>query len=200
MGDNMRGNMKSRGKDAYQDLVDIKTEMQAITKLLENTRKLLVEVIDRESRDIDGKVLDGKAQIIGSKIIGIPQRLRFNSSNIEFYIDFTVSPLGRDDEILSKGSVVYGTRRERYGAGKNIPEDKPLIEFLINKHGMIESNGGIECEWWIGGDYREESKTKNKEEKETRKKQLDQVSELHFRALNHIWKEALEWANEIMMP
>ena len=194
----MRGNMKSRGKDAYQDLVDIKTEMQAITKLLENTRKLLVEVIDRESRDIDGKVLDGKAQIIGSKIIGIPQRLRFNSSNIEFYIDFTVSPLGRDDEILSKGSVVYGTRRERYGAGKNIPEDKPLIDFLVNIHGMIETNVGIEGEWWIGKDYKEECKTDN--EKETREKQLDQVAELHFRAINHIWKDAVTWTNETLLP
>lgn len=196
----MRDNMKSKGKSAYDHLRDIEVETHEIVELLGNAKKLLIEVIEKESKDIGGEIDNGKAQIIGSKIIGIPPRLRFTSCNIEFHIDFTVVPSGHGDEIISKGSIVYGTRRERYGAGQNVPEDRAFVEFFVNKHGMIQSNGGIEGEWWIGKEYKEEGDIKDEKEKETRDKQLDQVAELHFRALNHIWKDAVTWTNETLLP
>jgi len=187
----MRNEMKSKGKDAYEYLRDIAGETSEIVNLLKNARELFIEVIEKESKDIGGEIDNCKAQIIGSKIKEIPPRLRFASCNIKFYIDFTVVPSGHGDEIIPRGSIVYGTRRERYGESQNIPEDKAFIEFFVNKHGMIESNGGIEGEWWIG---------KECKEKETRDKQLDQVAELHFRALNHIWKDAVTWTNETLLP
>ena len=54
---------------------------------------------------------------------------------------------------------------------------------------MIKTHGNLEGEWWI--DKVSEAADEN---------DLSKVAELHFRALNHIWKEALDWANEIMMP
>jgi len=63
-------------------------------------------------------------------------------------------------------------------------EDKPLIDFTVKKSGMVKSDEGINGEWWIGDEVNDDNK----------------IDELHFRALDHIWKEALDWANEIVLP
>lgn len=196
----MREDMKPKGKTAYQDLRDLQIDVDDLTALLGNLKKILIEVIEKESRDMGAEILEGEAQIVKSKISKIPQRIRFICCNMEFYVDFTVTPVKRDDEIFCKGSIVYGTRREQYGASKNVPEDKPLVEFTINKHGMIESNGSIQGEWWIGKAYNEESQTTEQQESKIRKKQMDHVSDLHFRALNTIWQDAVSWTNETILP
>ncbi len=45
---------------------------------------------------------------------------------------------------------------------------------------MIKSSGKLKGEWWI------EDKS--------------DLLELHYRALDLIWKDALDWANEIILP
>jgi hypothetical protein len=45
---------------------------------------------------------------------------------------------------------------------------------------MIQSSGKLEGEWWI--------------------KDKPDLDELHYRTLDLIWKEALDWANEIVLP
>jgi len=45
---------------------------------------------------------------------------------------------------------------------------------------MIQSSGELEGEWWI-------------EDKSN-------LLELHYRALDLIWKQALDWSNELVLP
>ncbi len=106
----------------------------------------------------------------------------------------------RDGQSNIKGSIIYGTSRtlcfsdciypnlnkqnncercERISRCDGL-EDKPLIYFEVTDHGMIKSSGKLEGEWWI------EDKS--------------DLLELHYRALDLIWKEALDWANEIVLP
>ncbi|UCG71051.1 MAG: hypothetical protein JSV09_08665, partial [Thermoplasmata archaeon] len=93
--------------------------------------------------------------------------------------------------------------REKYGEEENkIRENKPLLEFLVHKSGLIEGSKGVEGKWWIGERYQgKDETTEVQEETEDReKKQLDELCEMHFRALRHIWKDALKWTNENLLP
>lgn len=132
-----------------------------------------------------------------SMVENIPKRIEFKFNSLKFYIDFTVMASERDDLIDVKGSIIYGTNRtlcfarcitpkkenkcQRTARCDNL-EDKPLISFEVTQHGMIQSSGKLEGEWWI----EDESKS--------------DLVELHYRTLDLIWKEALDWANEIIVP
>jgi len=59
-------------------------------------------------------------------------------------------------------------------------EDKPLIQFSVNRNGIIKSIDKLEDAMWT-----------------TEKKDL---LNLHYRTLDFIWKDALDWANEIVLP
>lgn len=58
-------------------------------------------------------------------------------------------------------------------------EDKPLIQFSIDRQGMIQSAGEFEDSWWL--------------EKE------DDLPELHYRTMELIWPKALAWTNENLL-
>ncbi len=123
-----------------------------------------------------------------------PERIGFGFNCLKFYIDFTVVVSEGDDLTNIKGTIVYGTSRTL--CFSNCPansknqcqrttrcdglEDKPLISFDVTQHGMISSSGKLEGEWWI--------------------KDQSDLDELHYRTLDLIWKDALNWANEIVLP
>ena len=65
----MRDRMKPKAKSAYQDLRDIHDDVEELTRLLANVRKLLIEVIRKESREIGGEIIGGNQKIVGSRII-----------------------------------------------------------------------------------------------------------------------------------
>ncbi len=127
-----------------------------------------------------------------------PKRIEFEFNCLKFYIDFTLVASERDGQNDIKGSIIYGTNRTLCFISSNNQnhckecqecqrtvrcdglEDKPLISFEINQHGMIQSSGKLEGEWWI--------------------KDKSDLVELHYRALDLIWKDALDWANEIILP
>lgn len=133
-----------------------------------------------------------------SMVKGVPKRIEFGFNHLKFYIDFTVVVSEGDDLANIKGSIVYGTIRTLCFSEYNIPkksnncekcervgrcdglEDKPLIHFSVTQHGMIQSSGELEGEWWIGD--------------------KSNLLELHYRTLDLIWREALDWANEIVLP
>ena len=129
-----------------------------------------------------------------------PGRIEFESNSLKFYIDFTVVVSERDGQSNIKGSIIYGTNRtlcfsdciypnlkeqnncercERISRCDGL-EDKPLISFEVTQHGMIQSSGKLEDEWWI--------------------KDKSDLLEMHYRTLDLIWKDALDWANEIIVP
>jgi hypothetical protein len=126
----------------------------------------------------------------------IPNRIEFRFSFLRFYIDFTVVDSENADPSDLKGGIIYGASRTICFSECQLPkdkcetcqrtvrcdnlEDKPLLYFTVNQHGMIQSSGEFEEDWWA----------------EDKSNLLD----LHYRTMDLIWKDALHWANEILMP
>ena len=133
-----------------------------------------------------------------SMVDSAPKRIEFECNFLKFYIDFTIVVSEGDSPTNIKGSIIYGTSRTLCFSECIFPkesnncekcqrllrcdrlEDKPLIHFSVTRHGMIQSSGELEGEWWI-------------EDKSN-------LLELHYRVLDLIWKQALDWANEIILP
>lgn len=61
-------------------------------------------------------------------------------------------------------------------------EGKPLLQFTVNRTGLIKASGEIDDEWWI------------------KEKRNEDLFDLHIRAVDHIWGKALEWTNEKLLP
>ena len=141
-----------------------------------------------------------------SMVANVPNRIDFEFNSLKFYIDFTLVATERDGQSNIKGSIIYGTSRtlcfsdciylnlkeqnncercERISRCDGL-EDKPLISFEVTQHGMIQSSGKLEGQWWIEDQTDPEGRT--------------DLLELHYRAIDLIWKEALDWANEIIVP
>lgn len=125
------------------------------------------------------------------------QRIVFNQEGlpIEFYIDFRL--VVEEDDL--HGAIIYGARRTpRYPyilqakaleaskaqqakaseVLKAAPEKEvsPLAQFLVDDQGRIRGSGKKDDEWWLT-------------EEAT-------VREMHYVAIDLIWRRALTWCNE----
>jgi hypothetical protein len=178
-------------KKARHRLNAIDKEIEGINKQLVKARATLEKTANSVSKDEKKK---------RSMVAIAPERIEFDFNSLKFYIDFIVVASERDGQSNIKGSIIYGTSRTLCFSDCIYPnskgpktcgrcerilrcdglEDKPLISFEINPHGMIQSSGKLEGEWWI--------------------KDKPDLDELHYRALDLIWKDALDWANEIILP
>ncbi len=134
----------------------------------------------------------------------VQNRIEFKFNGLNFYIDFTLVSHG-DDLHDIKGSIIYGVNRTLCFADcihketiKKIKnkicdiiarcdqfEDKPLVQFSVDRHGLIKSNGGLKDEWWVKNLGLESKKG---------------LEDLHYRTLCEIWNEALDWTNETILP
>jgi len=145
-----------------------------------------------------------------SEIDAIPKRMEFKLINLKFYIDFTLIMSEKDAPADIKGCMIYGTYKSvcfaeciYYPQQKNKTnskccdriarcdgfEDKPLMQFSVDRNGMIESTGEFEDVWWM--------KIKRDEQRDIEDELFkDVLSELHFRTLALIWPKALAWTNE----
>ena len=142
-------------------------------------------------------------------MVELPRRIEVMCSGLRFYIDFTLLASEGDDTSDIKGSIVYGVSRtlcfqtcifpkdadtckrcERIKRCDGL-EDKPMIQFTVNRHGIAKSRGELDDEWRIADPKQDKEKIK-----EITKSLLD----LHYRALDHIWKDALSWTNENILP
>ncbi len=135
-----------------------------------------------------------KQEKLRCMVADVPKRIEAEFNCLKFYIDFTLVASERDGQNNIKGSIIYGTNRTLCFAGCTSGkkdkcqrtarcdglEDKPLISFEVTPHGMIQSSGKLEGEWWI--------------------ENISDLDELHYRTLDLIWNEALDWANEIILP
>ncbi len=199
---------KGKCKKAVRRSFAIHSKMKTITTQLKDTKKKIILIIDNTSNTF-GYLNDDLGQMetpekckydekARSMVIGVPKRIEFGFNHLRFYIDFSVVVSGGDDQANIKGSIVYGTSRTLCFLKSNLPkrhkncekcervgrcdglEDKPLIHFSVTQHGMIQSSAELEGEWWIGDQ--------------------SNLLELHYRTLDLIWREALDWANEIVLP
>lgn len=193
---------KGKGKKALNKLNAINDEIDSIKDCLRNASNVFEKIIKNngEFENIKGMQLiprDSNLNKTRSMIENIPERINFEFGNLNFYIDFTVVTTSNDDPIDLKGSIIYGTNRtlcftecifpkkneckncERIARCDGL-EDKPLLQFTVNKNGLIKAGGDIDDEWWI--------------------KENEDLLDLHLRALDFIWGKALEWTNENLLP
>lgn len=203
MGKNESLKPKGKGEKALRRLIAINSGIKALKDKLDRAAKNLISIIeDKES--LKGfsvtSVLISKSKKQRNMLDVLPKRIEFDFNNLRFYIDFALTSLEKDDHTDIKGSIIYGTNRTLCFSDCLFPEkndskkcencerivrcdrleDKPLVQFSLNQNGMIKSNGDLNDEWWI----------------EEKKDLLD----LHLRALDLIWKRALAWTNENILP
>lgn len=113
------------------------------------------------------------------------------STSFHLYIDFRVLSDGDDIE----GAIVYGALRDPCYPHSLWPnpndkkEEKPLLRFSVNDIGRISTKGTLTDEWWLRA-------TPKSAPKDARKA----VSEMHYRALDCICRDALNWVNEPYLP
>ncbi len=199
---------KGKGKKAFHKLIALNEYLVAIEDQLKKTAEKLQNIINNTENTLKYFKAIPKCLVkIGeskepkkrrSMVDSAPKRIEFECNFLKFYIDFTIVVSGGDSPTNIKGGIIYGTSRTLCFTECIFPnnknnckecqrtvrcdglEDKPLISFDVTQHGMLQSSGKLEGEWWI------EDKS--------------DLLELHYRALDLIWKEALDWANEILLP
>jgi len=203
--------LKEKGKKALHRLGAINDGLEEINPLLSKAAEVLEDIIN--DKDIL-KNFNVKSEIIKLKdtkkqrsmIMEKPERIEFKLNRLVFYIDFTLVPSESDDVIYINGSIIYGTNRtlcftdcifpEKNKKNNNCEnceridrcdrlEDKPLIQFSVYRSGQIK-NSELDDEWWI----KKSNEEKNKQN----------LIDMHYRALAHIWKDALDWTNEKILP
>jgi hypothetical protein len=166
-----------------------------LTSLNDVDEQNIIKILE-QFKDKENDIRHGKKK--RTMVTNVQKRIEFNFNHMKFYIDFTVVASERDDQSNIKGGIIYGASRTLCFSECIFPnnqnnckecqrtvrcdslEDKPLISFEVTQHGMITSSGKLEGEWWI--------------------KDKPDLDELHYRALDLIWKDALDWTNEIILP
>lgn len=210
-----QNNLSKKGRIAKRKLDEIGSNINSLLGLLKKVKKRLEDIIEADNgsglitveeklKEVIEKGKDPKQKIRFSDKLG---RIEFYRSNLNFYIEFTIVSHDNDDLVEHEGRIVYGVNRtlcykncimydshykcERLGRCDGL-EDKPFAQFSIDRHGRIQSNNNIEGEWLFSVNNKgvEDDKTKNKKD----------LSEIHYLTLVHIWKDALSWVNEKILP
>ncbi len=168
--------LKGKGRKAFLKLEAIKEEIHSIKKQLEKAREILVRVIP-------GRKVDDSKNRYTKK--DSPKRVEFECNHLEFYIDFAMALSESSDPTNIQGIIIYGARRtlcfpDFIMEGQK-SETKALIQFSVNRHGIIQSNDAFDDTWSL----------KDKEH---------DLLGLHYRALDSIWGQALGWTNENILP
>ena len=185
----------------------------SIIKIFKDDKFLSASGIELEPRHESSKFEPEPPELESLKLRGmmvkLPRRIEVMCNSLRFYIDFTLLASEGDDPSDIKGSIVYGVSRtlcfqtcifpkdtkkcnrcERITRCDGL-EDKPMIQFTVNRHGIAKSRGELDDEWRIADP---------KQDKEKLKEITKSLLDLHYRALDHIWKDALDWTNENILP
>jgi hypothetical protein len=203
-------NLPNKGEKARNNLKALGREVEAVRIKLESIHSLF------EHLPLDSKEKTASTKKKRSMFIKIPNRIEFNSHGFRFYVDFSMS-LSKDiagPEI--EGIIIYGASRSlcfadcllctekitQEQACKKCDriarcdacEDKPLLRFTINRHGRIASIE-LDDEWWVT-----DTKMNEKGKVETSEKDQKNVTDLHYRAIDRIWGDAVDWTNENILP
>lgn len=167
-----------------------KAQLYARKKQIELTKKKLQCLAEalQSVKQLSGE-MSPRTDAMRSMAEGMPPRLVFSCNGVNFHIDFSLVADG-DSTV---GTIVYGTSRTACypdtvfcgASAEGKEEERPLIQFMVNDMGRIRAKDKLDEEWWLSEDTKEVHKT---------------VSELHFRVLEQIWADALNWTNENILP
>ena len=201
-----------KGKKAFYRLSAVNSDVKEIKVILNNARANITEMLGRESKRSD-PVIEFEPESTQQKkppgklrgmISSLPDRVEFTCNSLKFYIDFTLLATESDNSNSIKGSIIYGISRTLCFSDCIFPkdtekckrceritrcdglEDKPMIQFTVDRHGIVRSKGELDEEWRIVNEQDEEGKKK--------------LSEFLNCTLDYIWKDALDWTNERMLP
>ena len=168
-------NETGKCKKANQCLKAVGTQVEAVEKRMIEAYNILVSICP-----------EGNEVVADVKIVDL-ERIKVSHAGLDFHIKFCL--VSDDDDI--EGAIIYSAlRKPSYPQtlkpnpeGKK--EEKPLLSFSVDDLGKISSEGKLEDEWWLTGNGKDVHAA---------------VEEMHYRALNLIWHDALNWVNEPLLP
>jgi len=219
---NKIGDISRKGKKAYHRLESLNSELTEMKSTLHEVQKILCEIATKGEKC-------KSIRLTRSIVLKDIPRIKLSFIGLEFYIDFTISVSERDGSSELNGNIIYGTMRPQCYAKCTYSElldtkkkakeewmlcerisrcdgsdDKPILKFSLNRHGMFKSTE-LRDEWWIketsekGEEMVLLPAKKIKGDSSTDDNLEEILKDMHYRALNFIWKEALDWNNEIIM-
>jgi len=163
-----------KGEKALHRLNAIEDEVGKIKRIIDTIASYITKIFEEI-----GVEFEPKSEKLRGMISGLPNRIEFPWNSLKFYIDFTLLAPEGDDPADIKGSIIYGTSRtlcfrecifpkeseeckrcERITRCDGL-EDKPIIQFTVDRHGIVKSRGELDDEWRI-----EDPKEGKEEEKE----------------------------------
>ncbi len=199
----MSNKSTGKGRKAQDRLEAINSQVEIVDGKLTKAKDTLQSVL-ASCKIIENLTETEKKR---SSIGNAPDRIEFQINSLPFYIDFTISAVENEGLTSVEGCIVYGVNRPLCFLKCLFPktdgckycdrvprcdrfEDKPLVKFSINRDGILRSSGDLDDQWRISDTGKED------EEEENKKNILD----LNYRALDHIWRDALDWTNENILP
>ncbi len=167
-------------KKAKQSLKAMETQVDHVEEKMVEAYNVLI-AIDNSGQ---GEIASG-AKIKELGRINIPR------NGVNLYIDFC---LVSDDNNV-EGAIVYGAlRKPRYPhslwPNANVEENwesRPLVCFSVDDLGKISNKGKLDDVWWLTHEGDDSDVTKA-------------VKEMHYRTLDLVWHDALNWVSEPLLP
>ncbi len=218
--------LKGKGRNAFRNLRAVEENVSEIICLLRELESGIGNLINPEldhlsianPKGCNNQTPKSGQKKCASEIDAIPKRMEFKLTNLKFYIDFTLIMVEKDASADIKGCVIYGTcrsvcfteciypRQENKTNSKYCDriarcdglEDKPLMQFSVDRNGMIQSAGELEDKWWI----KKVNQVKRTDEADVIKEAKllrENLSDLHYRTMELIWPKALAWTNENLL-
>ena len=217
--------LSGKGKKAWDRLEVIDEQVKGVLSRLQEAQTTLSRITsevkgdkEKEAREKGTELKNKQDNTIPksrSAVEGMPTRIEFPSYGLHFYIDFTVTASDRESLVNIEGCIVYGITRPLCFAECILPEgrpkwagcdrisrcdrfeDKPLVQFSVNRDGIIRSSDDLDDQWRILDTAGKDDATARAENETENEKS---VQDLHYRTLDHIWKDALDWTNENILP
>jgi hypothetical protein len=193
-------NLKKKGLNSYNRLKCIDKTISSIADFLWITSENLIEmeIYDDESEKNIAMIerLISPHPKYMSSIDSLPPRIEFMKSDIRFYIDFSMEVINLGDDHDVCGCITYGA--SRFLCFQKCPiegltcqectiklrcdnlEDKPLLKIIVSENGML-SQSEFDNEVWSFNDCKD-------------------LSDLHFRVLDHVLEDAFSFVNEKILP
>lgn len=183
----------------------VNSEVEDIEKHLKTLYENLLKIVNNEvvftndpSRSENYQEEKGKIEAIDKNPTNL-WTICFSWLGVEMNIDFRISTsdLSKDSELV--GCVIYSATRRRINGYQRLKKSeytlfsydkKPFISVLVDPDGRVTAPGAFEEEWWVYSD----SKTPSEYHYE------ELAAEIHYMVRDKIWKRALFWRDEGVLP